>query len=379
LSSDGVLRKQLIKGKDDLRQDAVMQQFFQTVNKIITYNNSKAKCKLNTLRCYKIVPLSQKSGILEWVDGTITIGDWLVGNDVKSGAHFRYEPDNWRIDQCKKLLHVGVTKATIKANLTTKEDIYNEICKHLKPVMRYFFMETYSTPSEWFVKRLNYMRSVATSSIVGYIVGLGDRHTQNILIDKITADIVHIDLGIAFDQGKILPTPETVPFRLTRDIVDGFGINGIEGIFKECCERTLDLLKNSSDQIMTIFEVLLYDPLHNWSISPKKAYELQQIKNNDFESDDSLSKNKQDSSIISTDFNFNQSLNHSECESTTSTETTTKTNRIAERILFQLKQKLHGVENGVQLSTKGQVNYLINEATNPANLCRLYAGWQPYL
>jgi hypothetical protein len=86
------------------------------------------------------------------------------------------------------------------------------------------------------------------------------------------------------------------------------------------------------------------------------AYELQQIKNNDFKSDDSfLSKNKQGWSITSTDFNFNHNLNHSECQSPSpspSATTTAKTNRIAERILFQLKQKLHGVENGVQLSTK---------------------------
>jgi len=48
---------------------------------------------------------------------------------------------------------------------------------------------------------------------------LGDRHVQNLLIDSKTADIIHIDLGIAFDQGKILPIPETVPFRLTRGMV----------------------------------------------------------------------------------------------------------------------------------------------------------------
>lgn len=33
-------------------------------------------------------------------------------------------------------------------------------------------------------------------STVGYIVGLGDRHIQNILIDEQTAELVHIDLGI---------------------------------------------------------------------------------------------------------------------------------------------------------------------------------------
>ena len=30
---------------------------------------------------------------------------------------------------------------------------------------------------------------------MGYILGLGDRHVQNILIDTNTAELVHIDLG----------------------------------------------------------------------------------------------------------------------------------------------------------------------------------------
>ena len=67
---------------------------------------------------------------------------------------------------------------------------------------------------------------------VGYILGLGDRHVQNILVDCNTAELVHIDLGVAFEQGEILPTPETVPFRLTRDIEDGMGVSGVEGVFR---------------------------------------------------------------------------------------------------------------------------------------------------
>lgn len=30
---------------------------------------------------------------------------------------------------------------------------------------------------------------------VGYILGLGDRHVQNILINEQSAELVHIDLG----------------------------------------------------------------------------------------------------------------------------------------------------------------------------------------
>ena len=79
---------------------------------------------------------------------------------------------------------------------------------------------------------LFYLFPIKMNFSVGYILGLGDRHVQNILIDCNTAELVHIDLGVAFEQGKILPTPETVPFRLTRDIEDGMGVSGVEGVFR---------------------------------------------------------------------------------------------------------------------------------------------------
>ena len=74
LGTDGKRWKQLVKGNDDLRQDAVMQQFFATVNELIKINNIQIVNKLNEIRTYKIVPLSQKSGVLEWCQNTITIG-----------------------------------------------------------------------------------------------------------------------------------------------------------------------------------------------------------------------------------------------------------------------------------------------------------------
>lgn len=45
---------------------------------------------------------------------------------------------------------------------------------------------------------------------MGYIVGLGDRHSMNILLDQESAEVVHIDLGVAFEQGKMLKMPERV-------------------------------------------------------------------------------------------------------------------------------------------------------------------------
>lgn len=52
----------------------------------------------------------------------------------------------------------------------------------------------------------------------GFVVGLGDRHFGNILLDVKTCEVVHIDLGVSFEQGRLLPIPELVPFRLTRGL-----------------------------------------------------------------------------------------------------------------------------------------------------------------
>lgn len=68
--------------------------------------------------------------------------------------------------------------------------------------------------------------SHAVAYHAGYIIGLGDRHSHNILLDRKTAEVVHIDLGVAFEQGRFLNTPELVPFRLTTNIVDGMGATG---------------------------------------------------------------------------------------------------------------------------------------------------------
>lgn len=84
-------------------------------------------------------------------------------------------------------------------------------------------------------------------------------------------------IGIAFEQSKCLPTPETVPFRLTRDIVAAFGVSGVDGIFRKACESTMEVLRLNKTIIVTILEVLLYDPLYAWALSAKAAYSRQDL------------------------------------------------------------------------------------------------------
>lgn len=65
-----------------------------------------------------------------------------------------------------------------------------------------------------------------------------------------------------------MPTPETVPFRLTRDMVAPMGICETGGVFKKACQSTLEVLRKNHSVIITILEVLLYDPLYIWKVVP---------------------------------------------------------------------------------------------------------------
>ena len=52
---------------------------------------------------------------------------------------------------------------------------------------------------------------------------------------------------------------------------------------------------------------------------------------------------------------------------------------MANRALMVLKAKLDGREGGTPMSVEGHVNKLIQEATDPENLCSIFAGWQPWV
>ncbi|KAJ8476072.1 hypothetical protein OPV22_019799 [Ensete ventricosum] len=339
LGSDGHIYRQLAKsGNDDLRQDAVMEQFFGLVNNFLQNHRDTWKRRLR-IRTYKVVPFTPSAGVLEWVDRTIPLGEYLLGSARNGGAHGRYGVGDWSFLRCRECM----------TNEKDKRKAFLKICDNFRPVMHYFFLEKFLQPADWFQSRLSYTRSVAASSMVGYIVGLGDRHSMNILIDQETAEVVHIDLGVAFEQGLMLKTPERVPFRLTRDIIDGMGVTGVEGVFRRCCEETLSVMRTNKEALLTIIEVFIHDPLYKWALSPLKALQRQK------EIDDGI-----DACLESSQDAY-------------------EGNKDAARATLRVKEKLDGYEAGEIRSVQGQVQQLIQDAIDIDRLCHMFPGWAAWL
>ncbi|KAK9477566.1 hypothetical protein V1514DRAFT_368631 [Lipomyces japonicus] len=331
ITSDGQSSKLLFKGgNDDMRQDAVMEQVFEQVNYFLQKNETTKQRNLR-VRTYKVIPLSSQAGIIEFVQGTIAL------QDILAPLHKNYYPDDWDALKCRELMKQAQGDADWQ-----RLDTYLEITRHMHPVLRYFFVENFRSPRDWLEKKIAYTRSTATISILGAVLGLGDRHCNNILIDATSGEPVHIDLGVAFEQGKILTVPELVPFRLSRDIVDGMGVSGVEGIFRRCCGFTLSLLRQESRNIMTILDVLKFDPLYSWTISPLRRRRMQ---NND------------SPSVIN---DMTRSKRNSEGNE-------------AEKALAVVSNKLSN-----NLSVEAVVNQWIQEASDPRFLSVLFCGWSPF-
>ena len=67
--------------------------------------------------------------------------------------------------------------------------------------------------------------------------------------------------------------PEVVPFRLTQNIVDGFGPLGTEGPFRISCEVALRMMRNQKDLLMSVLRPFIFDPLVDWTIKGKSNKE----------------------------------------------------------------------------------------------------------
>ncbi|KAK6439953.1 Serine/threonine-protein kinase tel1 [Oleoguttula sp. CCFEE 5521] len=332
-TSDGKQYKLLFKsGGDDLRQDAIMEQVFEGVSNMLKKHKASRKRGLK-IRTYKVIPTTARSGIMEFVLNTVCINEYL------RPAHDRYYPGDMKYSKATETI-----RSVADHSNETRVKEFRKVCDNVHPVMRHFFLERFQDPNEWFAKRTAYARTTASVSMLGHVLGLGDRHGHNIMLDEQSGEVVHIDLGIAFEAGRVLPVPELVPFRLTRDIVDGMGVTKIEGVFRRCCEFTMDAMREDKNSIMTLLNVLRYDPLYTWTLSPLRAKRMQQQQDGGQNGDagdtaESSKKGQQDAGE-------------------------------ADRALSVVEKKL-----ARNLSTAATVNELIQQATDERNLATLFAGW----
>lgn len=397
MGDDGKRYKYLLKGHEDLRQDQRVMQLFGLVNTILAADGETRKRHL-TIERFAVVPLSQNTGLIGWVPHCDTIHSLIrdyreargVLLSIEHRLMLQFAPDY------DHLLLLGKIEVFEHALSNTDGRDLGRIMWHR------------SLNSEvWLERRLAYTRSLAVMSMVGYILGLGDRHPSNLMLDQVSGRVVHIDFGdcfeVAMQRDKF---PEKVPFRLTRMLVKAMEVSGIEGSYRITAEHTMRVLRANKDSLMAVLEAFVYDPLINWRLLTKTMVRTTSVRSSagllptaSRLSAGLLSMLSQQNETISEDAEFPENFSSSrrvrrdaeisrlEDESINRPEAV---NAGALNVISRVSNKLTGkdfarqpgdpnnpsdIGNRAPLEVPVQVDRLIVEATRVENLCQAYVGW----
>lgn len=255
--SDGSEYVFLLKGHEDLRQDERVMQLFGLVNTLLASEFETSRDGLSIQR-YSVVPLAPNSGLLGWVPHTDTLNALIRGyRDARKipttnehRALLQMAPDFANLSSLNK----------VEAFMVALESTDGMDLKKIS------WLQSENAES-WLDRRTVFTRSLAVMSMVGYILGLGDRHCSNIMIDRKTGKAVHIDFGDCFEVAMVREKfPERVPFRLTRMLINAMGVSGVEGNFRTTAENVMRVLRENKESLMAVLEAFVYDPLINWRL-----------------------------------------------------------------------------------------------------------------
>lgn len=224
LDSKGRNIKFLLKGNEDLRVDQRIMQFFDLIDSIFRKENL---CIVK----YSIVPLTRYSGLISWVSGSDTLHQLICDQRTSSGRSQSLEPE---------LLDPHCGNIFNSLNSLQKIESFNAISSKCSAfeIRDLFYLRSPNTAS-WNFQTHNFSTSTALMSMVGYLIGLGDRHPGNIMIQQDTGVVVHIDFSDSFEVTVFRQKfPEFVPFRLTRMIQ-----NALNNKFQSTCEKIMSILR----------------------------------------------------------------------------------------------------------------------------------------
>jgi len=117
------------------------------------------------------------------------------------------------------------------------------------------------SPLEFEAAVNNFTRSCAGYSVITYIMGIGDRHNDNIMV-KTSGHLFHIDFGKFLGDAQKFGgfSRDRVPFVLTPDMV--FVINGGDKMtqrfhtFVDLCCKSFNIIRASGNLLLTLFSLM---------------------------------------------------------------------------------------------------------------------------
>lgn len=377
-TSDGRRQKFLLKGREDLRLDERVMQLFLLINILMLSDSRSSKNFGFQVQQYTVTPLRETAGLIGWVDGCDTMTElvkrYRTNKDVALDVEFRV---------MNQIIVVREPKSYDNLSQLSKIEVMEFLADHTSGQdIRKVMWATAPNCEMWIDQRRQYMTSLANMSMVGYILGLGDRHPNNIMLQKGSGHIVHIDFGDCFEVTMTRDRfPEKVPFRLTRMLRNAMDVSGIDGSFRSFSETSMSVLRKGSHSVLALMQAFIQDPLISWrlvalpgkdpqesteehrSIEEVHVLDEKKLENRDnVEAADATTPNEGEANDTSGNVDYSH-------------------HGIV--VYARLKSKLEGKDFTFGDYTSSfnvgeQVNQLIDEATDISNVSQLWSGWYPF-
>ncbi|KAF2999545.1 Phosphatidylinositol (PI) 3-kinase [Neopestalotiopsis sp. 37M] len=227
----------LFKTGDDLRQDQLVIQIITLMDQLLQKENLDLK-----LSPYKILATSTSAGASQFVPSqTFAAISSKYGNNPALAYLKQHNPDS--------RAYQGVRKETLET----------------------------------------FIKSCAGYCVITYILGVGDRHLENLLLAP-DGHFFHADFGFILGRD---PKPFAPALKLSKEMVDamgGFSPPSEHYLqFKQYCFLAFTALRKSSNLILNLFSLMVHANIPDIKIEPDKAvFKVKERFHLDLKEDDAL-------------------------------------------------------------------------------------------
>ncbi|OCT98906.1 hypothetical protein XELAEV_18011138mg [Xenopus laevis] len=221
-TEDGGKYPVIFKNGDDLRQDQLILQIISLMDKLLRKENLDLK-----LTPYKVLATSTKHGFMQFIQ-SVPVAEVLATEGSIQNFFRKYAPSE-------------------KGPYGISAEV----------------MDTY-------------VKSCAGYCVITYILGVGDRHLDNLLLTK-TGKLFHIDFGYILGRD---PKPLPPPMKLNKEMVEGMGGTQSEQYqaFRKQCYTAFLHLRRYSNLILNLFSLMVDANIPDIALEPDKTVKKVQDK-----------------------------------------------------------------------------------------------------
>ncbi|XP_076748531.1 phosphatidylinositol 3-kinase 59F isoform X2 [Xylocopa sonorina] len=212
----------IFKHGDDLRQDQLILQTIALMDKLLRRENLDLK-----LTPYRVLATSTRHGFLQFIEST-TVAEVLASEGSILSFFRKHHP--------------------------SENGPYGVVPE---------VMDTY-------------VRSCAGYCIITYVLGVGDRHLDNLLLTT-SGKLFHIDFGYILGRD---PKPLPPPMKLSKEMVEAMGGVGSEHYheFRKQCYTAFLHLRRHANLILNLFSLMVDASVPDIALEPDKAVKKVQDK-----------------------------------------------------------------------------------------------------